>query len=273
MNTPLEEILPNIFGKYDEEQKFLIKNNCKDLVLIENATEILNIVKDSPCFLENFFHYIISRNKSDYEFLGSYTFRIVKNKHIKQNITRKTNKNVIQIGLDFGHCGHYGIIINNNGKIILFDSMQYEGSSVYSNIFFEICKDIFGVYPEMSFFPIEEKCLQISGGFIQKRYKKESDNDWLKRIQSMESQNHFCYFWTIWYFDMFLTNKLDLKYIENPLFVIKKYIYKMLKLVYPDIKILFKQVFSENSQFLLKFFKKYFIYIWNENKTIYIFDK
>jgi hypothetical protein len=225
--TPLEETYPEIVGKYDEEQELLIQDGSKPVVLLENASEMISRMKDSPDFLEQIIDKIIGENKSSYVSLGSYTFEYhlkeetmkrYEGKHFDRNPVikpeteklyeseisavkkakpAKSKKTMVHIAADLGSAGHYAVLINNGNKTILFDSMQRGGYSSYTPFFSQIGKDIFGHYPETLNLPDNNTCLQLTGGFVVPRRYGENISNWVIRSQDMDSQNHFCFFWAI----------------------------------------------------------------------------
>lgn len=302
--TPLEESLPGIFEEYDENQK-LLKESAKPVILIENATEIFNRIKDLDGFFEQIIEIIINENKSDYNFIGSYSLQYyikpetisfakervfdnikkANNKDIEEYETeiskikeKITKKDIVHVSANFGfYGGHYGILIRNKGKVVLFDSMQKEGWGVYTAFFSQICKDIFGVYPET----IENKiCPQPTGGFVELR-EGETESEYIHRIQDMDSQNHFCHFWSIWYFNLFISNKKsvhttfsNMEKYNHPLVIIKRYIWAILHYFYSSkenlIELLenaFPKANKKELDFILKFFLIHFRYVWDNCET------
>lgn len=150
-----------------------------------------------------------------------------------------------------GEDAHYGAFIYDREKNVaeIFDSMMtapegYKMASGYSDMFYSLALDMFGNakinYPDCI---KEELALQFTGGFpsnyahyiIQsfKKGKITSAVAYNANLQSSDSQNHFCYMWSIWYIQMRLMG-LSIKNILrelsqiDPLVVIKTYCYLML---------------------------------------------
>src|SRR3989304_7047341 len=125
--TPLEQIYPEIYGELDQVQKGLISSNSLDVVLIENASEIVSQLKNIHGFIEQILSYISKDNKTKYGMVGSFTFPDielkpkeelpkyeVEIKEIKTKINRSYKKKqnlIIHVGLEMGGVGHYGVII------------------------------------------------------------------------------------------------------------------------------------------------------------------
>jgi len=243
MNTPLEEIFPEIFKPLDEDQNLLIQIGALPLVLVENASEIISKIKDTEGFIEQVIDFIITDNKSNYAFIGSVTFPYVlkektvtdaggkpiagdkrddygKNKKrdklydtqiakLKKKLKRK-KKQILHIAADLGNIGgHYGVAIRNGKNLVVFDSMQMDGWSWYSAFFSQVAYDVFNITPKILSSPKNGHCPQPTGGFIQPRSEYKSDEDYLYHLQSTESQNHFCYMWAVWYFHVFVVGGED----------------------------------------------------------------
>lgn len=320
LQEPLELSFPKIFGDFDHQQRLLIIANAKPLILVENASEIVNQMKNVYGFIEQIIQYVLEDNKSDYVSLGSHTFPIiVKEKWLdkypnsdKDSIYGENNgltekydniirfirpirseaipkKAILHMAADMGEAGgHYGIAIKNGKKVIVFDSMQYKGSSSYSAIFSQIAEDVFGIEPVILKSPISRVfCPQPTGGFVYRR-KDESLEKFLPRLQDLDSQNHFCYMWAIWYFHIFLLKGEEgIKTIFTamrkncipPLVVIKRYIWAILHYFYPNDKSLGnlihevvwntynKKINRNQTDFILKFFLLNFRYVWDEIKA------
>lgn len=313
---PLELTFPDIYGEFDDEQKELINLGASPLILVENASEMVSQMKNIPGFIEQIINLIIADNKSDYVFLGVETFPVViKEKWLKkfpdtdktmiygenEELTEKYEqllnairpsklpKNaVLQIGADLGDAGHYGILIKHGANTLVFDSMQYAGHSAYTALFAQIAEDLFGggitVLPEPA---NRDACPQPTGGFINKDAFQD-EKAYQYALQDTDSQNHFCYVWAIWYFHIFVKyGTLGVINIfssmqqqcQNPLVVIKRYIWAIINSFYPDAKILNKlinevvsasrgkKVSLKASDFITRFFMMHFRYIWDDLKT------
>lgn len=158
------------------------------------------------------------------------------------------------IGLNLGEGGHYGAIVCDvaTKKVVVFDSMsgQYENNYYNSGteqLFLTIARKIFN-YPKtkkliggkLTFEPaVIDYILQPTGGFediISPSLTKYDLNEKLQRIiniQHTDSQNHFCYIWSIWFCHIYLSGGMELfrsvitdMYSEDilPIVTIKKYI-------------------------------------------------
>jgi hypothetical protein len=314
LQTPLEITLPDVFGEMDKEQELLIEEGSQPVVVVENASEFVSQMKNVHGFIEQIITYIINDNKKKYTFLGSHTVPVVlKQKWIDlyptsdydmlygENELTDTYDNIVKnvkpkripkqailhIGADLGKVGHYGIAIKNGNKVIVFDSMQIEGFSDYTAVFAQFAEDIFGIRPTVLADPTKETCPQPTGGFVR-RERGESDESYLHRLQDLDSQNHFCYLWAIWYFHIFIAHGDDAvkgifqKLHENcvpSLVVIKRYIWSLLHSFYPTDKKLGelltevvsteyeKKIDKKTMDFLTRFFMLNFRYIWDDLGT------
>ena len=199
---------------------------------------------------------------------------------------RMPNQAILHIGVEFTQGGHYGIAIKNGEKVIVFDSMQMGGRSVYSSAFLQVAEDVFDIEPVILQNPADETvCPQPTGGFV---FVKKEDVDYIEKIQDLDSQNHFCYLWAIFYFHVFISmgdNSLDeifeilYKKCIPSLAVIKRYIWSILHSLYPTDELftsLIKEVISfshgeeisdNDTDFFLKFFLLNFRYIWDDMGT------
>jgi hypothetical protein len=310
--TPLEMTFPKIFGDFDEQQERL-QQIAPPVNILENAADFIRCIKDLPNILENIINKIIDDNKSDFVFLGSEVFPfLLKNeedyKYEQKNLGQSTKysrakkskeeyddiiakckdivkqtakeKYILHAAVNLGESGgHYAIIIKNNKDFIVYDSMQQysvkkkQSSSYYSAFFSQIAMDIFGASP--SILP-HTFCTQPTGGFVQ-----DEEDDY--QIQDIDSQNHFCYMWSIWYFHIVLTkgmegvNKImaqDATDNLSSIIYIKKYIWSIIMYMYPSDKT-FKdfiqlaistdrgiKITNDTADFLMRFFLMNFRYIW-----------
>jgi len=238
------------------------------------------------------------------EFIGDFQYEIygdrAENVHEYERIISEIKgkkqaypgKNfVAHIGvlLDEENMGHYGIIFTVGDDVFMFDSMQEydakrkQSSSVYSIFFDQVGRDIFQVQKVKTFPGL---CLQRTGGFVDEQEAKESKEEYLKRQQNTESQNHFCYFWSIWYFHLTLVYGNPEKALAkiksdktDPLVVIKKYVWSILHTMFPSIPSLQKfildnvktssgkSISKKTANFLTKFFMVHFRYIWDDCDT------
>lgn len=291
LNEPLEIGYPFIFGDLDAQQKKIPER----LVLIENATDIMSMIKNIPGVIEDIFERIILDTQSRYQFLGSYSIEYIlkpsyskykfpetyitelytKDSSDKSYETSKSYDNsiramkeakknmkgnrfmVLHVGALLGEeGGHYGIIIKNGKDIITFDSMQAMKDGVYSSgtsaFFQQVAKDVFGARYRYRVFKINpditsKASVQITGGFI-------SDTKNKIKLQDTDSQNHFCYMWSIWFFHVFCTGgekgvRGTIELITNPklykvsppVFYIKRYIWGVLHLLYGNLENVVKE--------------------------------
>lgn len=329
--TPLEKTFPQLVGSLDQEQLELIKSGAKPVVLVENASELFALIKESTTLLETVLQYIIAANKGRYKFVGSHNFPTVVKfgtddpdgtavKYGKNEKTKRYDKTISDVKKLIGRSknviahvaieiptgdgeevGHYGIIVSRKiGKshtVIVFDSMQHSvngtNQGAYTSMFSQIAKDLFNTKPTISVNPNVNQCLQITGGFVSSRQRGESRTSYLKRLQDMDSQNHFCYMWAIWYAHLLLIGGQKLadktiismrKRCIHPLVVIKKYIWSILVSQFPSS---FSEFFAgaykyttgedldkSAAGYLAKFFSTHFRYVWDNLDTnqFYLFS-
>lgn len=308
--TPLENLYPSIFGELDEQQELLIRYGSMPLVIVENASEIVSQIKDLPDFMEQIIESIVENNDKSFKIFGSETFpAVIKEKWLYNysaeytekygkgkltalydKIIRKIKpkncpkKAVLHMAIDLGSAGHYGVAIKNGEKVVVFDSMQTNGNSVYTPMFCQIAEDVFGLEPITLKSPTEITCPQFTGGFVYDREEDESKQSYLYRLQHIDSQNHFCYMWAIWYFHVFITKGEDgistiFESLEqkklHPLVVIKRYIWSIIHHFYPDDisynELIGKVVYAaqgkrdyKTANFLAKYFLLNFRYVWHD---------
>ncbi len=200
--------------------------------------------------------------KSNYE-------RVVKNYKTKISKTLETKKCIVTIlSLDFGEQGgHYAAYIynvseDNKKKLLVFDSMSKVNSpSVYAPFFIQLGQDIFGVDADVLVPCVQNIIsLQYTGGFltnepynIEKAFDKgliDEETAHKLSVQSTDSQNHFCWLWSMWFIHLHLNgitlseamaqmNKNNL----NPLVVIKRYGWNLIHLL--NFKIVCQEFFNE----------------------------
>ena len=193
-----------------------------------------------------------------------------------QDAIRKMKKNKINsstiiytiFGLNLGEGGHYGALICDlkRNAIRVFDSM----SGLYSDrayilesgtqaCFIQLGNDIFndpgiltllrektGKKYKFSCKAVKNSCmLQPTGGFeelISPDLEKIADEDLKMKIniQHTDSQNHFCYIWSILFIQIYLRGKLKLfkTFMDDirskeiiPLTVVKQYILGLLNIL------------------------------------------
>lgn len=172
--------------------------------------------------------------------------------------------------------GHYAAFYYSNNKVTLFDSMQTmlsesekdsfsEGvisASEYTQYFYQLAMDIFpGSVVEIPDCIKKEVSLQYTGGFtgyLPYFLEEANVDENTQRIiisQTTESQNHFCYLWSMWWIHLKLLglkfeNILNLFDNNDPLIVIKKYGWCLVKILNIPI---------EHEAF----FNKHFLSIWS----------
>lgn len=324
LNIPLEKIDPKIFGELDNDQKFFIENDALDLVLMENASELVRQVMMDSDVIEKTLDKI-SRKSLGCTALPSQTFPywypddgtqrynnnninqkdrvafdeiVYEFKRVHLNILknipkikrRKTTNDVyspkciiliVAIDLDSSGVGHYGALYYNKetDSVRVFDSMQIGFGSAYTPCFKYIAKRIFDTdnitVPECI---TSEMSLQITGGFSDNypfispeltfRWNMLSENQ--RRLYSSmatESQNHYCYIWSIWYLHHLLVGKDPFESIKNihkynldPLIVIKRYIWGLFTT--PELKLI-----DKIPKKYIPFFERHWGNIWTDSPT------
>ena len=159
------------------------------------------------------------------------------------------------------------------------DSMQaaeYSDGSQYSPFFRQLAVHIFDVDVSSVKIPecfTDELSLQITGGFgetnpvilIKNLVPKNLQRK--LRIQSTESQNHFCYMWSLWYLhhkmmgiDPMKSAKEILEFKMDPLVVIKRYIWFIF---HQDLD--GKKLIDEIPRNYRRFFDHHFRSIWTND--------
>lgn len=293
---PLEIPYPSLFGELDKNQTNLIRIGGTDLILMENASEFIGRIKDTGNFLEKVIQKIIDDNKSDYISLGSHTI-IYEDEEDRKRVLNELKKKikpgkkyVLHLGLDFGkEGGHYSIMFQTRKGVVVFDSMQgwIVGRKILESIYTEeLTSFAYELFNEETIVLLEDMISspQVTGGFVS-RNKYNSYDEYFKAYQDMDSQNHYCYFWSIAYFHIFimeggsfLSFKKFFKLIKcnhnHPLTFIKKYIWAILNMIYPsqeDLEKFFATIFKtlspSNISFLVKFFLIHFRYVWDNLDT------
>jgi hypothetical protein len=200
----------------------------------------------------------------------------------RKKINRKY-KYVAIIAVDLESSGgHYAAIYYSDNKVTLFDSMQTDiseaqkdvysetviSASEYTHYFYQLVSDIFpNATIEIPDCIKKEVSLQYTGGFLEdlpyfleKLDPSAIDDETRRRLilQTTESQNHFCYMWSIWWIHLKLRG-LDFATILNlfkqndPLIVIKKYGWSIVNCLNIPVE-------------HLDFFNKHFMSIWSNGK-------
>lgn len=302
VDIPLEYQDPDSFGDLDNEQKYAIEKGALDLVLLENASELVRVVmmeagdgkhiervlevisKSNGCMTIPSQSFPIwmdpktSRKESaksgdftDDEILvyddSEYTklsnakkiyATMVKTSRSQVELLKRNNKKgcivsvfALNLGKKIG--GHYAAFYYDikAKEVDVFDSMQQsDKGSVYTPFFRQLGAHIFNVSISKSNITKDmcfnkELSLQFTGGFsdnpsvmVDKTEDKLSSEDKkFLNIQSTESQNHFCYMWSIWFIhlklrglDICKTAKEIREKKVDPLVVIKRYIWALFHL-------------------------------------------
>ena len=306
LDLPLECQDPDKFGYFDDEQKSMIRNDALDLVLIENASELVRQVMMEPGIIEKVLT-LLSQTYEGCAVLPSETFplraRIEEKKDMNtgtekeyeqkvnnmKKILKKIPKNANCVSAIFGlrvsdknESGHYGSFIFYKSLLIVyvFDSMQATNDgSEYTHFFMNLARDIFGddcIHDYDPHFNIYNS-LQLTGGFSfntplmldveeynEPMILNEVEEDKI-RIQSTESQNHFCYMWGIWSIHLRMTGRdpydVAVK-IQNlhvdPLIVIKRYIWALFN--YKDLMLI--NYIPEKYR---DFFRQHFPVVWTND--------
>lgn len=260
----------------DTDLLLLQCSGAYDLTLIEEASELFASYMSSGNNIEKLLQTIVSerRGRKDdlgkyYEVLNSETFsdevedseekeeydEVIKNyrKYNEVDRFKIEKKNMIAlIALKIDDVGHYAVFIYDGiqNSVELFDSMQFGTcGSHYTPRFKEIASNIFGIDVSRVYhhnIPLPH-VPQITGGFeyyeplYASLHQTRVPNS--VRIQVTESQNHYCYMWSIWYmhFRILGYNPVEIlaeinKMKVDPLFVIKRYIYSFSQLLKWPIK-------------------------------------
>lgn len=308
--TPLETTYPEIYGKLDRSQELILEKYDKQrapLIVIENASDILRQIRDGSYFIEDVMEKILLDTKALFVFLGSYSFKqrdggvpinlkAGRNskliKELREKLSgKKITKAILHVAMDLGGVGHYGIIIMDEDKLIVFDSSLCDENQTYIDDFSSIAKAVFDMEPYQPTCPTVEQCLQLTGGFVQSYHPKfgsEKLRKWWLQVQSLNSQDHFCYMWAIWYAHLYITQGLgkisqviaDIRMRKiHPIIVVKKYIWGLVNNLYPDNDSLLniihhsvrydsgKEVPVNTSKRLAKFFLMNFRGIWDDLGT------
>lgn len=291
---------PKIFGEIDEEEEELICHGAYDLVLIENASEIFRQIMMDGINIEEVLEAIVTGVGSNCVSVRSVTFPLYLPSELAQDYVddpniftprRKRNfealinsyrKDINKlrnsgitcivgiIAVDLEEAGgHYGAFIFRGGdSVTVFDSMEVEGSSYYSIFFDYIVYRLFDIKPTSSGCIGKELSLQYTGGFsghmpyhLEGSALTQEERNKIA-IQSTESQNHFCYMWSIWYlhltllgYDLSSVARVIYSHRIDPLVIIKAYILDLTEFL----------GFSEKMGPFKTFFLKNFPAIWTNS--------
>lgn len=192
--------------------------------------------------------------------------------HLIKNKVKNDSIIYTIIGLDLGEGGHYGALVCDVKlrEIHIFDSMSgaFDGqvyTAATQSIFKSVAKKIFigddsytGILnPDLDGFKFKnvytKYILQPTGGFedfvapilskLDNPKNKKAMND--INLQHTESQNHFCYMWSIWFCHIYLKDGIKLykkiinKFEKNEvltLVVIKKYILGIIQFLDDEVE-------------------------------------
>lgn len=229
---------------WSTEDEDLIINNAADLVMIENASEIMRTVMMDKDSIELILKTIAAQYSVSYMPSESFFNEFVddtcvingeklrkKAKEYKKELdSRPKNKVCIGIiAIDLGKIGgHYAAIIYNPKfhEVVLFDSMQtdvcgsphtWQFECIINLIFDDSAKKI-KITRTTKFLKdfTKELSLQKTGGFINEDNlpysltlddNVSSEDKAIIMSQSTENQNHFCYMWAIWFIQHYLKGK------------------------------------------------------------------
>ena len=167
-NTPLSIVNPEIFGKFDDDEKRMICDyNTIDLILIENASEIFRILIQQPLIFENILNGIIKETKrKGIKVLESETFPFYMNKSSKlqhykfdpmcsfkksmkeeydylideyrKNLPSREDILITILAVDLGEFGgHYAAFVARKSEpTLIFDSMQENKKWILYSLFY-----------------------------------------------------------------------------------------------------------------------------------------
>lgn len=308
MDLSIKELLPNSqrYGLFDAEELNLInKYNARGLILSEEANEIAKIVLHHDNVIENILEMVLS-DVPDVCILPSETFDMTDAlrwrdtltnyvKTVKQKVKnlKKYRTVVAVLALELGGVGHYAAMVVRDRMVTVFDSMQsVPRGGFYTQDFIilvgficdqlKIADDIV-VEPAIQH-PLLS--LEFTGGFSENKpaelkYSRRMPSQVQEIIshQHIDSQNHFCYMWAVWYVDLVLHGKtltgvLPARSIGDedaitpelvqeihaefiPIIVIKKYIWCILHR--DPIRQVVQELLNEIEH---TFFENHFLTIW-----------
>lgn len=277
----------------DDGQKDLIRTGALDVVLIENAAELIRRVmmrgnniekiltavsKTKGCIMipaQTFPEWMdvrlgLESVEGQNKYQNKYNLRVMQTKTIVEQL-KKNHKygclfSIFALDLGGGAGGHWGGFYYDiqSHKLEIFDSMQVdEEGSFYTSFFRQLGTHIFGVaFKDINFssdFSFETS-LQRTGGFLD-------DDASITESQSTESQNHFCYMWSIWFIhhkiagiDIFDSAEEIFKNHVDPLVVIKRYMWALIHLDL-DGEVLVDQIPRKYRTF----FDRNFLAIWTND--------
>jgi len=214
--------------KADAGQLRLREIGANALNSIEDGTKVFDTIKNKTKALERIFEALLTETESDFVFVGSMN---------DYQVTRGSyDRAVLHISLQLGEevGGHYGVIIKDMDKVTIFDSMTNNSTGgYYGEEWAKVARNAFeGAYTIVfpAFTP--ESCLQTTGGTLPRKPTNV-------QLQDENSQDHFCYMWSILYFHLYLLNQTDRLYeLTTParkLGTIKKYAWAWFNRIFPDL--------------------------------------
>ncbi len=284
---------------------------------IENVLKLIGKERENSVFMPTQTFEINQMKNGEWTFTKTAKNKNLLKKYIKncdKHIKDKVYEDSIiytVIGLDLGEGGHYGAMVCDmeDKMIYVFDSMSgtYGGDYTTSgteDIFLLLAKQIFkgdktysGLDLDLDDFEVEavenNYFLQPTGGFedftapVLSHLLIGNNPKWKKyveiiNIQHTESQNHFCYIWSMWFCHIYLRGKTEhfeevMAYLEVlemiPLVVIKKYILGFIQLLNDKVEYnsffyeRFPQIWSNHENPLENKFELY-EFKWKKPKTI-----
>lgn len=280
--------VPMNIGELDSQEiSFICKKKALDLVLIEQASEQVSellseditnnlltaVVKatcdEKRCSTMPYVVFPVNEDDPKYTEYPDYKKAV---STFKKQLSATESKLVYTLicasevdekGVENGGSHYASVIIYKRKNIAeLHDSMQAQ-TSPYTSAFSTFLIKA-GLDPHTPQCIIEDLVPQYTGGFVtgvpywldscDPKYQTDL------RVQSTDSQNHFCYVWSIWYIHLILLGydfPTIIKVVQflNPLIIIKRYIWYLLIYIdwmkdIPDIE----------------FFKRHFPCYWNVYK-------
>lgn len=268
-DVPLELLPKHIRGDietelFDDEQRGIMKcTGALDMILIENASEIFRQIMMGPGVIEDIMNKLFG---DKCQVLESATFDFwsadprdipreesnAQMRTYKATMPRSNRKRyqAIIVGASMGYYGgHYASFLydTRTKDVSVFDSMNPH--SAYATFFADAANILFN--PKRVLFPEDmtmAQSVQLTGGFPENPPLAAFDASrsgewgllpvsWKRAIAALstESQNHFCYMWSIWSLHHRVTKRSIMDSIvrmelggTDPLVGIKKYIWAML---------------------------------------------
>lgn len=292
-------------NELDDGENIIIKNGHIGLLLVERANGIFSSIRDIDFDTRDIFAEIMDKinYEQQIEYIGDYKFGIINEtlsldeKDLYQIINLKSKIKesndfvcLIALELDNNMGGHYGVFFRLNGIYYFFDSMQdlsRNNNSYYTSTFFEIVYrsiDVdYKIIETNEYRDIEpkgivniirtNKDLQITGGFVKQTLNIKNPKHFKFHINE-DSQNHFCYMWSIMIYHYAIIHKnafsgnVEMKLIEHPLCHIKRYCYNILQFIEPDLHNLLREAYKnlndDDINYIYTFYSYFFRYIYTK---------